>query len=136
MSNVTITWNPNGFLAAVEQSVDVGLDAASNVLANQARRNIIPGRKGTPSKPGQYPHVQTNNLRTSIGRTKAQAGTCLVGSGIGAPYGLWLEFGTTKMAPRPWLRRALASSRQAMFQNFVRASSQYMRAQAKSVGGA
>jgi len=202
VSEVTISWNPSGFLAAIEKSVDDGLDAASNVLAGQARRNIVSGNKGTPSQPGQHPNSQTNNLRNGIGRTKARGGTCLVGSGKNAPYGLWLEFGFNnsakplaiplsdwarsqtakprdtigrlqaqhgyairpsksglligtqtgsgkaakftahflitrkRIAARPWLRPALATSRKTMFAVFVKASSQSMRAQAKSVGEA
>jgi hypothetical protein len=58
----------------------------------------------SPSSPGEPPHVQTGRLRASaaweidglIGR---------VGSNL--KYLVWLELGTTHMAARPSLRRAL-----------------------------
>jgi phage gpG-like protein len=61
-----------------------------------------------PSKPGDPPHKQRGRLLASVAwevvDTVARVGTNL-------NYGRWLELGTTKMAARPWLRRALAETR-------------------------
>jgi HK97 gp10 family phage protein len=57
-----------------------------------------------PSKPGQPPRKQTGALRRSITHEVID-GQARVGTNI--PYGKMLEFGTSKMRPRPWLRRAL-----------------------------
>lgn len=57
------------------------------------------------SKPGDPPNTDTGDLVKSIflefenGAKTAKIGTRL-------KYGAWLEFGTLKMAPRPWLSKA------------------------------
>jgi HK97 gp10 family phage protein len=64
-----------------------------------------------PSDPGEPPHKQWDHLRRSI------AAECydLVGRvGTNLRYGRYLELGTRKMAPRPWLRRALNECRDEM----------------------
>lgn len=57
-----------------------------------------------PSRPGQPPHKQTGHLQSSIAweieGLVARVGTSVL-------YGRHLELGTSKMAARPWLRRAL-----------------------------
>jgi hypothetical protein len=59
---------------------------------------------GNPSRPGESPHLQTGHLRRSIA-TELEALVGRVGTNL--LYGRWLELGTTHMAARPWLRRAL-----------------------------
>lgn len=71
----------------------------------------VTGRRGKPhqaSAPGQAPMSDTGVL---AGRTKAGSAAeikwerdrkgALTGTDV--KYGLWLEIGTAKMAPRPWL---------------------------------
>lgn len=61
-----------------------------------------------PSKPGEPPHKQHGHLRRSVAREVLG----LVGRvGTSLKYGRWLELGTSKVAARPWLRRALAETR-------------------------
>jgi len=56
------------------------------------------------SAPGEPPKTDTGGLVSSIaivlGTMKAQVGT-------GLEYGKYLEFGTTRMEPRPWLYPSL-----------------------------
>jgi HK97 gp10 family phage protein len=65
------------------------------------------------SRPGEPPRKQTGELQRSIQREvnasdqKARVGTNL----NDPPYPRWLEFGTRKMAARPWLRRSLDEMR-------------------------
>jgi HK97 gp10 family phage protein len=66
-------------------------------------RKMIYGKY--PSKPGEPPHRQTGKLNESI--TKAWAGPFTIKVGTPKPYGKYLEFGTKKMAARPWLNRSL-----------------------------
>jgi hypothetical protein len=67
------------------------------------------------SKPGEPPRKQTGHLRRLV--TYEVVETELTGR-VGIPsdpehgnYGVALELGTSNMAPRPWLRRALAESK-------------------------
>lgn len=55
------------------------------------------------SKPGEPPRLITGTLRASISNEPLKGGLL---QRVGTPlkYGFWLEFGTLKMAPRPWLR--------------------------------
>jgi len=58
------------------------------------------------SAPGEIPRVQTGRLRRSI--THEMHETLPIGRvGTNVVYGKSLEFGTNRMAPRPWLRPAL-----------------------------
>ena len=59
-----------------------------------------------PSTPGDFPAKQTGALRSSVAYTIDKTNlTAVVGSSL--RYGRYLEFGTMKMAPRPWLLRTL-----------------------------
>ena len=56
------------------------------------------------SAPGQYPAVDSGELLTSIFFDVVESKLQVeIGNLIGAPYGEFLEFGTSKMEPRPWL---------------------------------
>lgn len=59
------------------------------------------------SRPGEPPRTDTGSLRKSVflavRHDRAYVGTPL-------RYGLYLEVGTVRMAPRPWLRPALINS--------------------------
>lgn len=59
-----------------------------------------------PAPPGEPPGVDTGNLKNSI---KAEPGneplTWVIHDGV--EYGIWLEYGTEKMAARPWLLPAV-----------------------------
>ena len=67
-----------------------------------------PRRTHTASRPGQYPSTDLGGLAASIGVAK-QGDAVLVGTAL--MYGKYLEFGTSRMAARPWLLR---SFKQAM----------------------
>jgi phage gpG-like protein len=69
------------------------------------------GRKAGPavhSRPGEPPRKQTGRLRASVTHdVDAASLTARVGTNV--EYGKYLELGTKRgIAPRPWLRRALA----------------------------
>ena len=61
-----------------------------------------------PSAPCDPPHLQTGHLRRSVAWELAGM-VARVGTNL--RYGRWLEFGTSTIAARPWLRRALAECR-------------------------
>lgn len=85
--------------------------AQAALLVERAAKVLMPRGGGSPpvarSKPGDPPFVQTGNLRSSITTAKIREGVYVVGPTLTAPYGRWLEFGTRKMAPRPFMRPAV-----------------------------
>jgi hypothetical protein len=73
------------------------------------------GKNGTiehhPSMPGSAPAVDTGTLRMSVTHSVENEDGHPVGY-VGSlldnpPYGAYLEFGTSKMKPRPWLSTAV-----------------------------
>lgn len=81
---------------------DETVRAIAEDVLELAKEGMIAG--AGPSAPGQPPHVDTGKLKGSLKmivrkrgeRTRANVGTDL-------PEGYWLEFGTSRMAARPWL---------------------------------
>lgn len=64
-----------------------------------------------PSLPGNPPAPDTGNLRNSIRYEVNGSGKSVCGI-VGTtqkdpPYGAYLEYGTSRMAPRPWLKPAM-----------------------------
>lgn len=68
------------------------------------------GRSHQASAPGEAPAIDIGNLVNSIFSEKSGPGEALVGAH--AEYGVYLEFGTSRMAPRPFLRPALEKARE------------------------
>lgn len=124
-----MTWNEN-YIPQLERTVGQRVQAAGFHLISAIRRNIsIPSRTvsfkdnkngkrvkvlgargSSRSRPGQFPHKDFGRLRMSIaqdfdGKTSTRVGT-------NVDYGRFLEFGTARMAARPWLRRSLMEERQ------------------------
>lgn len=72
-----------------------------------------------PSLPGNPPAPDTGNLRNSI-RWEVSSEKEIVTGRVGStqkepPYGAYLEFGTSVIAPRPWLRPAMRKN-----ENFIK----------------
>lgn len=62
-----------------------------------------PRRTHTASAAGGYPATDTGRLASSV-RVILPTATSLSGEvGTAVKYGAWLEFGTSRMAARPWL---------------------------------
>ena len=73
-------------------------------------------RQHHPSVEWDAPAVDFGMLRRSVTHSVEQNGANAVGR-VGStitnpPYGAYLEYGTSKMAPRPWLKPAIAASRE------------------------
>lgn len=96
--------------AAKETVVAIRARAIKSIQRGPASGTIypaIPGRRGSPhqaSAPGQAPQSDTGTLANSA-KWERDAQGYVVGTSI--KYGLWLEVGTSKMAPRPWLMPAV-----------------------------
>lgn len=69
------------------------------------RRYKRGNRTHTASAPGKSPAVDTGRLRQSIGVQKVGEGHYRVGTNV--EYAPYLEFGTRRMAARPFMRPAL-----------------------------
>lgn len=90
------------------------LSVAGTAVRSRSTRG---GRKGARvygaarSKPGEPPRKQTGRLRASVTYEVDEASlSARVGTNV--EYGKHMELGTKRgLAPRPWLRRALAECR-------------------------
>ncbi|EYB67412.1 hypothetical protein DEIPH_ctg041orf0008 [Deinococcus phoenicis] len=72
----------------------------------------IGGKRNKPhtaSAPGDPPAVDSGDLRNSIGVQKIKDGHYRVGTN--KKHGVYMEFGTRKVAARPWLRPSLEKLR-------------------------
>lgn len=68
----------------------------------------IEGRHHVASAPGEAPTVLTGDLRASLDHWVAKLGREIVGIvSVGTEYAPYLEFGTRKMAPRPFMRKTI-----------------------------
>lgn len=120
-----VVWHGDEFKRELQRGLVRNLSAASIYLSNVIKADISqPGtlrynpltKKGkrsksqktlynfTHSRPGNPPYKQTGNLRRSITweivNMRGRVGTNVW-------YGRWLELGTGRMAPRPYLRSNL-----------------------------
>ena len=71
-----------------------------------------------PSLPNNPPAVDTGTLRRSI-TFNVETDESIINGRIGStvldpPYGAYLEFGTSRMIQRPWLRPALERNREVI----------------------
>ena len=85
--------------AANTQETAVKSIQASGSAGNVYTRGNVTHTASAPNNP---PNSDTGNLVANITVKKIKGGYD-VGSRKGAPYGAWLEFGTTRMERRPWL---------------------------------
>jgi len=102
-----------------------------------ASRRTRAGKVHRASKPYQPPAVDTGVLRASIMSDVSIAGLNIIGRvgpdvehiaakapvGTDVEYGLYLEVGTSKMKPRPFLRPALIRTRRKVNRIFKKANS-------------
>ncbi len=131
-------WN-DSYVVEAERTFGQRIDAACYHLVSRIRENVsIPSRTVTikatragkakkvlglrgsnRSKPGEFPHKDYGTFRQSVSKDFDQA--TLTGR-VGSPskVGRWLELGTKKMRPRPWLRRSLAEERETIRQMIER----------------
>ena len=89
------------------------LFAAGNEVQVEAQlsitRGAVSGKGHVASKPGEAPNADTHFLADQI--ETVQTGPLVVEVTSKAPYSAALEFGTSKMAERPFMRPAVAKKR-------------------------
>ena len=103
-----------------ELSDDLLVDTINDVAMdtqNEAVRGIQRGpangrtyKRGTvthtASAPGQFPMSDTGRLASNVESILATPANIRAKVGTNIIYGAYLEFGTSKMAARPWLQRS------------------------------
>lgn len=72
----------------------------------------VSGKNHVPSAPGEPPNEDTGTLRRNI--TVTQVGPLHVRVASNAPYSAHLEFGTSKMAARPFMGPAARAKKKAV----------------------
>ena len=113
-----IKWDDKLIIGLTEAEVKRGLREATLELERDAKaliseRGAVVGKTNAgegvrePSVPGRPPHLVSGSLLEGVGHEFRDEGLTGV-VGTDDPVGRWLEFGTSKMAARPWLRPALS----------------------------
>lgn len=96
-----------------KRQIGAALFAGGNILETEAALSItagaVSGKGHVPSRPGEPPNADTHLLDRSI--ETVQVEPLRVEVSANAPYSVALEFGTPKMAERPFMRPAAAKTR-------------------------
>ena len=103
----------------------VALEESGTIVAAEAQRLIMDGPKSgriykghQASAPNEAPANDLGGLVAGIIQDKADLAGGRIRIASTAKYAKPLEFGTRHMAPRPYLRRALRSSRKDVLRAF------------------
>jgi hypothetical protein len=95
------------------KQVSAALFAGGQAIQVEAQISIsegaVSGKNHVPSKPGEPPNQDTGVLANNIETVLVEPLRVEVSSN--APYAAALEYGTTKMAARPYMSRAVARKR-------------------------
>jgi HK97 gp10 family phage protein len=98
---------------AMTRAVGKALFAGGELIQTEAQvsisRGAISGKGHVPSAPGEPPNYDTGVLANNIETT--QPGPLRVQVASNAPYSAPLEFGTSRMAARPFMRPARDAKR-------------------------
>lgn len=93
----------------VGQALEVAGGEIRAEASHLITRNSVGGKFHVPSLPGQPPNEDTGHLRSNIEVERAAPLRVEVSSN--ADYAAHLEFGTSKMAARPYMRPAARNKR-------------------------
>jgi HK97 gp10 family phage protein len=106
-------------VAQVGAALFVGGQMVETEAEVSITRGSVSGKGHKPSAPGAPPNRDTGLLDNSI--ETVQTGPLTVEVSSNAPYSKALEFGTSKMAERPFMRPALQKKRAAV-QRLIKAA--------------
>lgn len=123
---MTVKWTPEAVVAAVRRGAMHGIVVGTELVRGEMLRLIMQTEKSgriyrrggvehQASAPGEPPASDTGGLVSSINTvydTQRLSGRVRVG----AAHGPHLEFGTSKMEPRPFARPALVNTRERVEQ--------------------
>ena len=92
-----------------DEIMERNLKLAQQFLVDKVKKNIsISTKSKGPSKPGEFPHLDTGKLRQSIVGAVDSDGNVTVGSNVS--YALELENGTPDKPARPFIKRTMAEN--------------------------
>lgn len=158
MSRSGMTWRGDQYLAELGKAADAAITQAAVTAAQQAAMNIgsesggvrvggkvVSARRGdkfkaprgrqrhVASRPGDFPGYRTGHLARSMAFVSpAEFGVPRTAAyGTNVRYGRYLEYGTTKMQPRPWAMRTVRMAAPAMRAAAVASMRASMRAIAR-----
>jgi HK97 gp10 family phage protein len=93
----------------VKKAISPALFAAGELIQVEAQisitRGAVSGKNHVPSKPGEPPNADTHTLANYI-NVEHKAGDLTVRVRSDASYSAALEFGTSRMSARPYMRPA------------------------------
>jgi HK97 gp10 family phage protein len=106
---------------ALEREVSQALFAAGELIEAEAGHSItqgsVSGKEHVTSAPGEPPNADTGVLDRNI--ETVQVGPFKVEVSSNAPYSVALEFGTSKMAARPFMGPAAQATRKQVQQTIA-----------------
>lgn len=125
---MTVQWYGQAYMAKLKRGMKRNMTSACVLLERDIKKSFpkasgtLRERRKTPSAPGEIPHVVTATLMRAIHHTVSSTG--LTGLPVGRvgvmkatskrgqdakalEYAAYLEFGTSRMEKRPYLRPAL-----------------------------
>lgn len=119
MARAQVRWNGGRLLFRVKTGARVGAQRAARIVISEAQRLIRDTPKSgkiygfhQASAPGEPPASRTGNLLNSFQIQVTETATMVtVSVGNTARYANFLEFGTRKMAARPFMRPAYANKK-------------------------
>ena len=129
-----VIWKGESVMASLRGTSVQNLREASIFLKGAIKETLTGNRSGrvyrvpgtkrnyTASAPGEAPASRTGTLRNAISRAVNKAkltavvGPRLLGKNPDKQYPLWLEFGTKKMAPRPFMAPTIQRHKDTVIQ--------------------
>lgn len=117
------------FLVGADATAGIGraLFTAGQRIEDYAKGSImagsVSGKGHVPSRPGEPPNNDTRRLHDNIETVQVEPLKVEVSSN--APYAAVLEFGTSKMAERPYMRPAVAATKKEVTE-LVRSAVQHI----------
>jgi len=106
---------------------------SKKLISTGSRSGVVYYRGGVASRrsaPGEPPKTDTGRLVSSIKKTKLNSGfEYLVGTNV--KYGRYLEFGTNKILPRPWLQPTFLKNKKEIIKNINREVKKALRKSVK-----
>lgn len=108
---------------AIADPIGRALYATADAIKADAQISItngaVSGKGHVPSRPGEPPNQDTGLLANSIEAALVDPFKATVSSN--APYAAALEYGTSKMAERPYMRPAVEKNRGLLAENIGKA---------------